>query len=317
MSTFSKLKAKDLKRLCSLLGLNISGNKPTLLAQLSSIPTTPVTPARILSIDMGIRNLAYCIVDATTTPPTVEKWTRTAVPLFPTLTAVGAGAVSLRAYAEATHTLATSMLTDFGPLSHILIERQRWRSGGASSVLQWTIRVNTLEAMLHSALYTMQAAGRWSEGRFESVDPGRVARLWVPEREGRVTAAGTKMLKKEVVRQWIREGGVVELGNEGVEETAELLMLGNEPRGVLKKNGKVLVAEERKVDDVADCLLQAMAWIRWQENRRKLAEGGGVLPEHYDKVPATIRSKHGEIITDENDEEEEKEREVLAVSAVD
>ena len=275
----TNMKVKDLKRLSGLLGLNVTGTKSTLLSALETLPV-PARPARILSIDMGIRNMAYCVVDAETSPHTVLRWTRTALPLFEALTSPGP--VPLHAFAEASHTLITSLMGEFGPLSHILIERQRWRSGGATSVQQWTIRVNTLEAMLHSSLYTMQRAGTWSEGSFESVDPGRVTRLWVPEREGKVTATGTKFLKKEVVRGWIRDGGVVRFGNEGVEETAELLMLGDGPRGVLKRNGEKLTGDERKVDDIADCLLQAIAWVKWQENRRLMLEGGEVLEGQYD-----------------------------------
>ncbi|KAF8248334.1 Ydc2-catalyt-domain-containing protein [Wilcoxina mikolae CBS 423.85] len=272
------LKVADLKRLSSLLGLNITGNKTDLRNQIHSLAdnaTTPPTPiSRILSIDMGIRNLAYCVVDVPAAadrrerPPKILHWTRTQVPLFPTLTSPS---ISLPHFAAAANTLATTLLRDHAP-SHILIERQRWRSGGASSVLEWTIRVNSLEAMLHATLYALQTSGAWA-GSFESVDPGRVTRLWVPEKKGRVTAAGIKMLKKEVVRGWLRSGGVMRLAGKDAEESAELVLLWDAARGAKKRNGEKLTPEERKVDDLADCLLQALAWMGWQENRMRLLSG--------------------------------------------
>jgi len=274
------LKVVELKQLSSLLGLNVTGNKTDLRNQIHSLADNATPPARIsriLSIDMGIRNLAYCVVDVPTSsrsrrPPKILHWTRTAVPLFPTLSSPS---ISLPHFAAAANSLASTLLRDHAP-SHILIERQRWRSGGGSSVLEWTIRVNSLEAMLHAALHALQASGVWA-GSFESVDPGRVARLWVPEKQGQVTAAGIKKLKKEVVRGWLSGGGVMRLAGKDAEESAELVLLGDAPRGVKKRNGEKLTPEERKIDDLADCLLQAVAWMKWQENRTRLLSGKSPL----------------------------------------
>ena len=48
-----------------------------------------------------------------------------------------------------------------------------------------------------------------------------------------------------------------------------------EEKEVLGSAGATLVpAEMGKLDDLADCLLQGMAWIRWEENRRGVLEGG-------------------------------------------
>ena len=271
----STLKLVTLQRLSCLLGLNVSGTKTTLVNAIGSLDPTPAPPTRILSIDMGIRNLAYCVIDLHTLPlPTLTTWTRTALPL--SVKNLGPS-VSLPAFAEATHTLATGLLRDHAP-SHVLIELQRWRSGGGRGVLEWTIRVNTVEAMLHALLLGLRLAGKW-DGHVESVDPGKVARLWV----GKASSAAVKPLKSGVVRDWLRTGQVVKVGEGGPEMAAELLLLEGVRRAV-KASGEKVTAEEKKVDDLADCVLQAAAWIRWQEGRKRLREGrmplelDGVLP---------------------------------------
>jgi cruciform cutting endonuclease 1 len=269
----STLKLPALRRLSSLVGLNVSGTKTALLSQLTSLPTSPGPPiTRVLSIDMGIRNLAYCVLDFSPNPKIVT-WTRTTVPL-PT-------SISLPEFATSAHMLASDLLRTWNP-EQVLIERQRWRSQGGVGVQEWTIKVNTMEAMLHATFHCLQAARSW-HGAVESVDPGRVTRLWVPEREGRTSAAETKKLKKEVVREWLREGGVVELGDETVERTAELVTIADMKKPV-RGDGTIVAAEEKKVDDLADCLLQAMAWRRWMENRRLL--GDGRLPSEMDEIAA-------------------------------
>ncbi|KAI5845420.1 mitochondrial resolvase Ydc2 [Tricharina praecox] len=263
----STLRLPSLRRLSCLVGLNMSGAKPALIDALTAVHPTPTPPTRILSIDMGIRNLAYCVLDLNTLPlPKLTTWTRIVLPL--SVDSLGAS-INLPAFAAATHTLATELLRDHAP-SHILIERQRWRSQGGPGVQEWTIRVNTVEAMLHTSLLEQRLAGNW-DGHVESVDPGRVARLWVPQKE-RTTAAAVKTLKKEVVKEWLRKEDVVMMGDNGPEMTAELLLLAGTRRPE-KLSGERVTAAEKKVDDLADCLLQAVAWLRWQEGRRRLQEG--------------------------------------------
>ena len=62
--------------------------------------------------------------------------------------------------ARVTTALVRDALLPLRP-THVLIERQRFRSAGHAAVQEWTLRVNTLEAMLHAALRTVREYGLW------------------------------------------------------------------------------------------------------------------------------------------------------------
>jgi len=204
------LKSPELKRLGFLTGAHTGGTKSQLIDNLSQelrksrlaacVPVTDgKTDARLLSIDMGIRNLAYCVLEVSDlhkftnrahsvatlsdylhVPPQpdsmlqhlrVTSWRRVVVNEH-TVTSPNAQVDSTEdagasigkvettafepiAYAKLAYELVARLLRAYRPTT-IIIERQRWRSGGASSVLEWTIRVNMFEGMIHSALETLR-----------------------------------------------------------------------------------------------------------------------------------------------------------------
>ena len=98
----------------------------------------------------------------------------------------------------------------------ILIEKQRWRTGGGSAVQQWTVRVNTLEAMLWAILETFKRReqARNPGGKFcdrqdtyqtYAVDPKRVGQYWLSqharalaEKDEEALAADTSTLSNVV-----------------------------------------------------------------------------------------------------------------------
>ena len=204
------LKSPELKRLGFLTGAHTGGTKSQLIDNLSQelrksrlAACVPVidgkTDARLLSIDMGIRNLAYCVLEVSDlhkftnrahsvatlsdylhVPPQpdsmlqhlrVTSWRRVVVNEH-TVTSPNAQVDSTEdagasigkvettafepiAYAKLAYELVARLLRAYQPTT-IIIERQRWRSGGGSSVLEWTIRVNMFEGMIHSALETLR-----------------------------------------------------------------------------------------------------------------------------------------------------------------
>jgi hypothetical protein len=117
--------------------------------------------------------------------------------------------------------------------------------------------------MLWSILRTIKYDSRSLEFEMESVNPARVARFWVPDAK--------KVEKKEKVKL---VGGWLD-GKDGLLRKWQLdLGFG---KGVEK------VFEREKKDDLADSLLQGVAWAVWIGRRRRVAGmGEGEVKEFLD-----------------------------------
>ncbi|KAI4116967.1 MAG: hypothetical protein LQ345_002701 [Seirophora villosa] len=309
-------KLKQLEAIARATGTNSSGTKPILISNLREaiLPNLPknstasTQPPKkhnhgysILSIDMGIRNLAYCHLSlpstwgltlpsqepptTTTTTnrrkitPTIKHWARIDVSKSSNGRHSSTSSTALDqktkkepfdppTYASHAHSLLTRTLLPLAPTpTHILIERQRFRSTGGSAVQEWTLRVNMLEAMLYAALHTLRASGAW-KGVVLPVEPGKVARFWVRGEEGRGKGKGekTKRRKMAVARELVGRRAEV-----GVEEDEEAV------REIMGEKGK-----GAKFDDLADSLLQGLAWVRWEENKRLVLEKGPDVLEEFE-----------------------------------
>ncbi|KAK2774317.1 hypothetical protein FQN53_003671 [Emmonsiellopsis sp. PD_33] len=431
------LKLRQLQRLASLTGVLSSGTKPVLVKRLDQAFQVHATDSRqtchdvgdeeasidssktasILSIDMGIRNLAFAHL---TVPPIPAGRTKTGEPETPILTAWYRLAVSSflpnstsedrvldfnlgeemgpkkksvtkrksetsketedettsesqlrelsnttekekesfapKLYAAHAYTLMSSLLATYKP-THILIERQRFRSGGGSSVQEWTIRVGVFEGMLYAVLRAIQQErkGELAKIIVQGVEPQRVMRYWMDEidldsnpRKGKrskkekdPTMPGqeedtkkkkaTKMtptLRKQIKIDRIgtllssctgaSKGPSIastpgkDLGDHlpiqlGYHEHLHLVVDAFLRKWDRKTNGKSTPvsreAEEShasksqynkasakdsaalqidKLDDLADCLLQAMTWLEWQNTRQRIAQRG------FDAVSAKV-----------------------------
>jgi cruciform cutting endonuclease 1 len=84
--------------------------------------------------------------------------------------------------------LLSSLLQAYKP-THILIERQRFRSAGQSAVLEWSLRVGVFEGMLHAVLCTMRELSRLSKRhggiggvadhlQVYAISPARIMQFW-------------------------------------------------------------------------------------------------------------------------------------------
>ncbi|KAI4731922.1 ribonuclease H-like protein [Aureobasidium sp. EXF-10728] len=201
LTFLSTLRAWQLKHLAFLTGLNSTGTKAQLcraLADCTYKPTLPSPRCRILSVDMGVKNLAFCLLDLHKLPQDPDRinaqagdrtlslhlsdWKRLDVSerLMARQTNVSTETASQIAelpigedeetieiipedrsnvYAPSSLSkIAVGLATEFLRYKpdYILIERQRFRSGGGPAIQEWTVRVNMLESMLWASLETMR-----------------------------------------------------------------------------------------------------------------------------------------------------------------
>lgn len=303
------LKLTHLKSLAFQCGISTSGTKAILTNRLISeiVPVLPngskkPSPTRILSIDMGIRNLAYCILDIPSeevwthrsSNPSVEAWRRIAVLSAPVQSQEQTGnpgpkeAFDPQTLSAAAYTLLQKTLLPHNP-THVLIERQRFRSMGSPHILEWTVRVNMFESMLYAVLQTLKSEKMW-DGKVVPILPGKVGPFWTEQVEGPESSKKlrntknakllNKGLKIDLVEEWLETNHMVRLGTPEAESTAQAYMekwhrlpgraKGKTGLGPNKNAG----GEMGKLDDLADSLLQGMAWLEWERNKKKVLKEG-------------------------------------------
>jgi cruciform cutting endonuclease 1 len=257
---------------------------------------------------MGIRNLAYCILDLPleifsnnkSSIPTVASWRRIAVSSAPVPSedeesflpkpkeAFDPQTLSNAAYALLRHTLLP-----YDP-TYILIERQRFRSMGSPHILEWTIRVNMFESMLYAVLQTLKSENVWN-GTVIPITPGKVGPFWlesgqevaIPSRaQAKLrNTKSAKLLNKgakiDLVKFWLEANENVTLGTSEAESTAQAYLEKwyrlpgrAKSKDVVKPDRVREVEAMSKLDDLADSLLQGVAWIQWEKNKREVLKNG-------------------------------------------
>lgn len=357
-----KFTAKQLKQIARLCGTTRSGTKSVILDRIvgSLQDFRPLAPGtRVLSIDLGIRNLAYSLLevpssshgqkgakskggksqnDASMTP-ILHAWERLAlipkiakapkrkaksksktpaaqnneseagIPDTPAKARTKKGNKSNQRQEDPSQDPAVTQqdptsipvpIEDFSPtrlsavavdlvLSRLLplkpdlviMEQQRFRSMGGSSVLEWTLRVNSLESMLYAIFTTLKTLGQWPHGKLEgvvarnvlefmAVQEGEGASIWSKEGTG-----DNKRIKKDIVGKMLSTETGVRMGKEkALEDVMTEYVERWEAKGKRGKASTGGAEGMKKLDDLADCLLQGIAFIRWQENKDRLLDGG-------------------------------------------
>jgi len=219
LSWLGSLQAWPLKRLAFLTGIRSTGTKNEIRSLLEGSLIKPRLPhgnSRILSVDMGVKNLAFCLLEVRQTgwnsgkpsPLHLSKWKR--LDLSNRLMSDPASGVSVKApsatsegdepavedasapqadmysppqLSKVAYTLASEFINHKPDV--ILIERQRFRSGGAPAIQEWTVRVNMLESMLWACFETMRhersSAARASFPDVIPMGPRTIGSYWLAQ----------------------------------------------------------------------------------------------------------------------------------------
>lgn len=258
-----------------------------------------------MSIDMGIRNLAFAFLTSRITQgvaakiafekPALHQWKRVSLMGVDSL-ASGTETNSLdQAVHDSDCSTPNAAMTaeSFEPSqmavhaytfakycaslkpTHVLIERQRFRSAGHSAVQEWSLRVGMLEAMLYATIRTLTAERLLMDTTVEPMLPMRVNKYWFKDQDIPATGKQAKLAKIAIVSDMLQalnaKAAPFSVGSDVIEVVNSFDC--KLPRGsAANKATKSL----NKSDDMSDALLQGLAWLDWQQNRLKLINEGPV-----------------------------------------
>lgn len=275
MQNLQCLKLAQLRYLTAICGAPRTGTKSTLIEGLKegSKAVYDLKPqSRIVSIDMGLRNIAICelLYDNQSDSHQVTNWS-----VAPLDGADHAGALLQPNFAKLAHEfMKTKVLRPDGDcVDVLLIEQQRLRSAGARSVLEVIAQINILEAMLHSIAISHGNAPKI----LESVLPSQVMAFWTEVTGHGTETSSLKSGKKLTAAQRYKETKKFKVSVSETLITDDSSCVNISP-SVLEE-ARAVATKLKKQDDLADSLLQATAWTRWQRNRRILKNAIDFFPD--------------------------------------
>ncbi|BCS29055.1 uncharacterized protein APUU_70625S [Aspergillus puulaauensis] len=211
---------------------------------------------------------------------------------------------SLPVYATHAHSIVTTLLERYSP-THILIERQRFRSGGGAAVQEWSLRVGVFEGMLWAVLHSLQqqkrAAASGDHGvvglspKVIAIEPSRVGRFWVPPSTSSSSSSSSsdekkingkkstsregKKVKIDLVGSWLENSVFSTHDGDGVQGWVDAYMAkwkrstGSKSKSKSTASGPNAL-EIGKLDDLADCLVQGVTWLEWERMKSRVVKDG-------------------------------------------
>ena len=239
---------------------------------------------RIVSVDMGLRNLSYSFLEYDYGNPDkikVHGWKKLDLISMGSDLADRQNNFSVPACATIAHSLCSMFTSEFKPTT-ILLEQQRYRTGGSNAVQEWTIRVNLLEAMMYATLYTLNQS-QGSNVSVRSVSPKQVSLYLMATEETYQEYLQTTLEKstsKKKIATDIKPYNVslnkpelkaakIQLMRSWIEDPAkanlEFLDQALETSAYFKPKDKKRKFSRKapKLDDYADSLIQGYTWIAW------------------------------------------------------
>ncbi|EPX70809.1 cruciform cutting endonuclease Cce1 [Schizosaccharomyces octosporus yFS286] len=250
---YSKL--QTLQHICKVSGLSRKGRKADLLQRILSTPVYPTN--NVISIDLGIKNFAYCLASRTEgAKVNIHEWAREDL----TSPTNGLGIKWIEDYqpqylARLAFQIYTTLTSRFRP-SIILLEHQRYRSG-IKTIPEWTLRVNAIEAMLH-CLHVNSQSQDPSESNPSPLSLLSLAPRTVysyvsalPEFVNLNSNTKTKATRVKLLNEMLNLGKVSVLNDDAL------------------KNFELPVKYSSKKDDMTDAAMMAITWIEWQHKLRQ------------------------------------------------
>ncbi|QSL65724.1 hypothetical protein MERGE_000002 [Pneumocystis wakefieldiae] len=297
VSELQQLTLPQLRIIAIKCGILNKGNKLELIQRiLQEISKTRLinnnfTLHRILSIDVGIRNLAFSSIIVPSIiikdsnliyhkPFVVDGWDKLSIESKKIDNKIIKKAYNPEEFSFLAYQLAKSLLKEFKPQT-ILIERQRYSTRGKNTVQEWIIKINMFENMLHSIFRCFKEEMIWDDQEADilSIDPAKISSFWLkknnilmknfpinhnlsilidsedkkPNYQSKTSTLRSKKEKIEIINSWLKAGSIFDFKNTQI--TAEDFLL--------KKKDK----DKLKIDDLADSLLQGISWIVWEQNK--------------------------------------------------
>ncbi|KLU81648.1 hypothetical protein MAPG_00733 [Magnaporthiopsis poae ATCC 64411] len=277
----------QLQQIAAACGIAKSGTKSVVASRIVSALAAhkPVPPGeRLLSIDMGLRNFAFC---------------HFALGGSPTGAAAAATALRRRGKSRAsTEKPTASSDTSPTPSPRLMasIEEEK-PSGPALTLHSWEVLDLTAVGADADVLDYGSKAGLSAVAVDVAVNPLLASGHFFDS--ARIPPRMLKKMKIDLLGGWIcgdgngngdgATGASVTMGSREAERTAEIFLRKWRPAkgaGKRKRTKKSLdddhddddtkkaSVQARKLDDLTDCVIQGAAWSSWQDMRTKLAQDG-------------------------------------------
>ncbi|ANZ76183.1 BA75_02505T0 [Komagataella pastoris] len=254
----------------------------------------------IVSIDVGVKNFAFTrfqlqggdVFKSRSSLPSILEWFKLDLEQFEGMKIFSPLAYSKMAYYLVENLIFKISDAELFTPSVLLIERQRFRSNGGSSVLESVIKSNIIENMIISNVYTMGQMNNKYKTKIVSSSPASMVNFWTNYKMSdgstylSMNSKNSKNSRITLVDRWfdaLLKGAPASfiLGDQLAsritnKELALLARCKNPSRRIYllmeMLNKPSIGSSVVKGDDLADSLLHGLSLLRFEQNKVKLRE---------------------------------------------